>query len=125
MLIKGLQGLQCHSTLWSAIVISWPYTLSLRNAALVALLQASADKAPPLLDIAAALAASSRLAPVLADMSGVPPPAAAAALEPSSEAWAAEQHLGSRYSCIVLLVLLEAHKSRCKSSKKYLEVVGP
>ena len=66
------------------------------------LLQASADKAPPLLDIAAALAASPRLAVVLADMSAVPLSAAALPL-PCVEAWASVQHLGSRYGSLYSL----------------------
>ena len=66
-------------------------------------LQASADRAPALLDIAAALAASPRLAPILAD--SLPPPAGPGngavsdALTPCPEPWASEQHLGTRCAC--------------------------
>lgn len=58
--------------------------------------QASAERAPALLDVVCAFAASRNLAPLLADAPsarGVPEafPAARAA-----EPWAAEQHLGTR-----------------------------
>lgn len=58
--------------------------------------QASAERAPALLDVVCAFAASRNLAPLLADapsVRGVPEafPAARAA-----EPWAAEQHLGTR-----------------------------
>ena len=66
-------------------------------------LQANADRAPALLDIATALAASPRLAPVLADSMARPAAeasnAAAGVLTPCPEPWASEKHLGTR--CIL------------------------
>jgi len=52
-----------------------------------AVIQASADRAPPLLEVAAAIAAAPNLAPLLGDQA----PAGGA-----DAAWATEQHLGSR-----------------------------
>ncbi len=76
------------------------------------LLQASSDRAPALLQLAASLAASPLLVPLLADCqtlapvaaagaAAAAPAAAAAALErqglvPSEEPWAAQERLGSR-----------------------------
>lgn len=48
-------------------------------------MQASADKAPPLLDVAAAIAAAPLLAPLLGDV----------AADAQSAPWATEQNLGS------------------------------
>jgi hypothetical protein len=60
--------------------------------------QVSADRAPALLEIAAALAAAPGLAPVLADMpSAADAPAELPAGAPTaSEPWAVSKHLGSR-----------------------------
>lgn len=61
-------------------------------------MQASAEKAPPLLEVVAAIAASPNLAPLLGDR-----PSDAAASEDAScpgdtcpETWASQHHLGSR-----------------------------
>lgn len=62
-------------------------------------MQASADKAPPLLEVAAAFAATPNLAPLLGDR-----PSQVAASEGTtcpaeicSEPWASQHHLGSRW----------------------------
>lgn len=49
-------------------------------------MQALADKAPPLLEVAAAIASAPHLAPLLGDVTPDAQPAP----------WATEQHLGSR-----------------------------
>ena len=53
--------------------------------------QVAADRAPPLLDVVAALAAAPQLAPVLADGSAAGDGGVVGA------AWATEERLGSRY----------------------------
>lgn len=63
--------------------------------------ESAADRAPPLVELVAALAASQHLVPVLADGQSTAVPATAAAavppaeVAPCAEPWAAEQHLGS------------------------------
>ncbi|KAL4860053.1 Small subunit processome component 20 [Chlorella vulgaris] len=88
----------------------WPRLLAATQPLLPRLAaESAADKAPPLIELTAALAASQHLAPVLADgrSSAVPSAAGAAGrrpealpvppaeVSPSQEPWAAQQHLGS------------------------------
>lgn len=61
--------------------------------------EASADKAPPVVQLCAALASAPQLVPVLADgqsLVGTSAPDAAVPVVASSQPWAAEHHLGSR-----------------------------
>jgi U3 small nucleolar RNA-associated protein 20 len=100
----------------------WPRLLETASHLMPRLaLEVAAPKVPPLMEMAAALAAPQTLAPVLADCSSGGPCAggeadvgvqgSAAALQPCGEAWAAERSLGSALLGACVASLSEPHAS--------------